>query len=106
MPRCKTTTFGVLALAVTAVLLLATIEDQLHNIWHVRSARPWLQRILAYWAILTLGPLLLGTAFSLPSYVDLAAQRTGLDADALFGAPWLHRLFASCRSCSRQSPSR
>ena len=76
----RTTTIGVLALAVTVVLLLATIEDQLHHIWRVRSHRPWVQRILAYWAILTLGPLLLGVSFSLPGYIDLFARNTGLSA--------------------------
>ncbi len=79
----RATTIGVLALAVTVVLLLATIEDQLHIVWHVRSRRPWLQRILAYWAILTLGPILLAVSFSLPSYLDILARRTGLDAGAL-----------------------
>jgi membrane protein len=82
----KTTTLGILALAVTVVLLLGTVEDQLHNIWHVRSPRPWLQRILSYWAILTLGPLLLGAAFSLPSYLDLVARQHGLDAGMLFAS--------------------
>jgi membrane protein len=74
----RTTTIGVMALAVTVVLLLATIEDQLHRIWRVKAPRPWVQRILAYWAILTLGPLLLGVSFSLPSYLDLFARHTGL----------------------------
>ena len=83
----KTTTLGILALAVTVVLMLATVEDQLHQIWHVRSRRPWPHRILAYWATLTLGPLLLGTAFSLPSYLDLVARQHGLDAGALLSAP-------------------
>ncbi len=79
----RTTSLGVMALGVTAVLLLATIEDQLHHIWRVQSPRPWLQRILAYWAVLTLGPLLLGTSVSLPGYIDLLARHTGLDAAGL-----------------------
>ena len=86
----QTTTIGVLALLVTVIVLLATIEDQLHIIWRVRSHRPWLQRILAYWAIMTLGPVLLGVSFSLPSYINLAAQKTGLDAGALFSGEWVH----------------
>jgi membrane protein len=90
----RTTTIGILALAVTVLLLLATIEDQLHNIWHVRSHRPWVQRILAYWAIVTLGPLLLGTAFSLPSYLSLAASRHGLDPSALVALPAVRPLVA------------
>ena len=76
----STTTIGVLALAITVVLLLATIEDQLHRIWRVQTHRPWVQRILSYWAILTLGPLLLGVSFSLPGYISLIARNTGLAA--------------------------
>jgi membrane protein len=76
----RTTTIGAAALAVTVVLLLATVEDQLHAIWHVTSPRPWVQRILGYWAILTLGPLLLGVSFSLPEYLDLLARHAGLQA--------------------------
>jgi len=49
----QTTAIGIVALTVAVILLLATIEDQLHNIWHVESPRPWVQRILAYWAVLT-----------------------------------------------------
>lgn len=88
----RTTAIGIVALAITVILLLATIEDQLHHIWRVKSPRPWVQRILAYWAILTLGPLLLGVAFSLPSYVDLVAQHTGLNASELWDEPGAHRL--------------
>ena len=79
----RTTTIGAIALIITVILLLATIEDQLHNIWRVKAPRPWVQRILAYWAILTLGPLLLGVAFSLPSYVDIVARDVGLDTGGL-----------------------
>jgi membrane protein len=88
----STTTIGVLALIVTVVLLLATIEDQLHNIWRVKSPRPWVQRILAYWAILTLGPLLVGVSFSLPTYVDLVVRHTGLDPTGLANNVALHPL--------------
>jgi membrane protein len=88
----KTTALGVVALGITVVLLLATIEDQLQIIWHVRSSRPWVQRILVYWAIITLGPVLLGVAFSLPAYVSPVAQRTGLVAGALLAAAWARPL--------------
>jgi membrane protein len=78
----RATTIGIAALAVTAVLLLGTVEDQLHRIWRVTTPRPWGQRILAYWAILTLGPVLLGVSFSLPTYIDLVARHTGIGLDA------------------------
>lgn len=43
-----------------ALGLLSTIERSFNNIWHVTRGRNFLQRMINYWALLTLGPLLLG----------------------------------------------
>ncbi len=43
-----------------ALALLSKIEKAFNNIWHVARGRGFLQRIISYWAILTLGPLLIG----------------------------------------------
>ena len=43
-----------------ALALLSTIERAFNNIWHVSRGRNFLNRIINYWALLTLGPLLLG----------------------------------------------
>lgn len=43
-----------------ALALLSTIERAFNNIWHVARGRGFLQRVINYWALLTLGPLLLG----------------------------------------------
>ena len=43
-----------------ALALLSTIERAFNNIWHVGKGRGFLHRIINYWALLTLGPLLLG----------------------------------------------
>ena len=61
------TAVGVLALAVTAVMLLSTIEATLNRVWRVERPRPLLNRLLMFWAILTVGPLLLGASFTLSS---------------------------------------
>lgn len=58
------TTFGVIGLAVSAVLLLATIESSFSAIWRVREPRPLVTRFLAFWAILTLAPFLFGASLS------------------------------------------
>ncbi|MFC1793093.1 YhjD/YihY/BrkB family envelope integrity protein [Planctomycetota bacterium] len=53
--------FSILIVIWAALALLATIEKSFNNIWHVAAGRNFLHRIISYWALLTLGPLLLGT---------------------------------------------
>jgi membrane protein len=48
-------------------MMMATIEQTFNDIWRVRQQRRLLQRFLTYWAILTLGPLLIGASLSLTS---------------------------------------
>ena len=53
--------FSALTVIWAALALLLTIEKAFNNIWHVARGRNLLQRIINYWALLTLGPLLLVT---------------------------------------------
>ena len=76
----KATGPGVLAFALTAVLLLNNIDAALNAIWRVPEPRPLALRVLVYWAMLTLGPLLLGSSLSLSSYAFAVAQYSGIDA--------------------------
>lgn len=61
------TAVGIIALAVTAVMLLWTIEATLNHIWRIEKPRSTGVRVLIYWTVLTLGPLLLGASFVLTS---------------------------------------
>jgi membrane protein len=61
----KLTAVGIAFLAVTAVMLLMTIEQAFNEIWRVRRRRSMVQRVFIYWALLTIGPLLLGASLSL-----------------------------------------
>lgn len=65
----RLTAAGIAALAVTALILMQTIEHAFNLIWRVTTRRRLLQRVLTYWAVLTLGPLLLGASLSLTSYL-------------------------------------
>ena len=67
----QSTAFGIASLVVTAVLLLVTIEDQLHLIFHVTLPRGWIERIVIYWTILTLGPVLAGIGLSATGSLDV-----------------------------------
>jgi membrane protein len=60
---------GLLVLLVTAIALILTIDKTLNNIWRVRRPRPFAQRVLIYWAAITLGPLVLALSLSTTAYV-------------------------------------
>ena len=56
------TAIGSLVLIVTSVMLFRTIDEAFNNIWQVETQRPLRQRILVYWALLSLGPILVGAS--------------------------------------------
>ena len=58
---------GLIALLGTTLALMLTIDRTLNAIWRVRTPRSIAQRVLVYWAAVTLGPLLLGISLSLTS---------------------------------------
>lgn len=64
----KLTTVGVIGIAVTAILLLSTIENSFNYIFKVYKPRSIKTKITLYWTIITLGPLLLGVGISLKGY--------------------------------------
>jgi len=90
----QTTAIGAAGILATGVLLLVTVEDQLNLIWRVTAPRPWVQRLLAYWTLITLGPLLVGVSLSLSTYFEIAARQAGFGQQALawFTSSWLHGL--------------
>jgi len=69
----RLTAVGVSFLAVTAVMLMLTIERAFNTIWRIRRPRPLVFRILTYWAVLTLGPLLIGVSLTMTSYLVSAS---------------------------------
>ena len=60
---------GLAVLVVTAIALILTIDRTLNGIWRVKKARSLTQRVLIYWAAITLGPLLLAASLAVSSYV-------------------------------------
>jgi len=63
------TTVGMIILLVTSVMTMMTVESAFNVIWRVKKARPIAQRVLVYWSIITLGPILFGCSLSISSYV-------------------------------------
>ena len=83
----KLTWVGVVLLAVTAFMMLVTIEKAFNTIWRVRQPRRGISSFLLYWAILSLGPILLGAGFAATTYITSLSLLSG--PDALVGAQTL-----------------
>tara|TARA_B110001454_G_scaffold18704_1_gene17233 strand:- start:85 stop:1395 length:1311 start_codon:yes stop_codon:yes gene_type:complete len=65
----KLTVVGIVLLMVTAFMMLQAIENAFNQIWQLSSGRKGLSSFLLYWAILSLGPLMLSAGFGVSSYV-------------------------------------
>ena len=83
------TTIGVVGIAITAILMLSTIENSLNFIFKVTRPRRLTTKITLYWTVITLGPLLLGTAFSMRGYLYTLQKFMAADGET-------GRFFFSC----------
>jgi membrane protein len=93
----RLTAVGVVGLAVTAVLLLTTIETAFNRIFEVRQGRRVLARLVVYWTVLTLGPLLIGASFAIAGQlanVALGTRAGGVWAHVSLAVPYLLTLAA------------
>ena len=68
----------------TTLMMLLTIEKAFNVIWRVRQPRRGISSFLLYWAILSLGPLLLGAGFAMSTYITSLSLISG--PHALIGA--------------------
>lgn len=89
------TAFGFGFLLVSAYLMLKNIEENFNAIWGVTRGRRGVANFLLYWAVLSLGPLLLGIALAMNTYlVSLRLlvgtyDSLGLVEWVLQFAPWI-----------------
>jgi membrane protein len=84
----RLTAIGMGVFIVTAVMLMTTIDVSLNRLFRVQRARPLLQQVLIYWAVLTLGPVLIGGSLSMTSFAVGASfgwLKLGYVADWLLG---------------------
>jgi membrane protein len=80
------TVLGTAGLFVTSVMMLLTIDETFNHIWGVRRARPWLTRLTTYWAVLTIGPLLMAGSILAASHV------IRLSMDVTANLSWLREM--------------
>lgn len=78
----KLSSAGALILILTSYLMLANIEKTFNHIWGTDGGRRGLSGFLLYWAILSLGPLLLAAGMLMKTYL-LSFQLMVDEVDAL-----------------------
>lgn len=84
----RLTAVGIVFLAFTAMLMMLTIDNAFNMIWRVSRPRSLMKRVLVYWAVLTLAPLLIGASLSLTSWLvgfsaEYAQQAPSVSMDVL-----------------------
>ena len=65
---------GAVTLVLTAIMMFAIVDRSLNRIWRVKTPRSFTQSLIVYWAIMTLGPLLIGASLSLTTIVSPVAS--------------------------------
>lgn len=65
---------GAVTLVLTAIMMFAIVDRSLNRIWRVKTPRSFTQSLIVYWAIMTLGPLLIGASLSLTTLVSPVAS--------------------------------
>ncbi|MBI2296483.1 MAG: YihY family inner membrane protein [Betaproteobacteria bacterium] len=80
----RLTAVGLIFLFVTAMIVLMTIDRAFNQIWRVPRPRTLVQRVFIYWALLTVGPILIGASLSLTSWV--VSLSLGLVKDVPYAA--------------------
>jgi len=79
------TAIGVIALVVSLLVTLHSVESAFNQIWRVSAARANLTRFLVYWTVLTLGALMAAASFAVSArFFALAIFQTE-------PGQWLHR---------------
>lgn len=60
---------GAVTLVLTSVTMLSMIERAFNRIWRVKAERRLTRRVLVYWALITLGPLVVGVSITLSTHL-------------------------------------
>src|ERR1051326_2265355 len=60
----RLTAIGIAGFLVTSVMLMLTVDNALNRIFRVQRRRSILQNVVVYWAVLSLGPVLIGGSLS------------------------------------------
>lgn len=81
----RISTIGAVFLVVTSLMLMLTIDRAFNTIWRVQTPHGFMRRLVAYWAVITVGPLLIGGSITLTSVLLRGAEHEGWLAELVYG---------------------
>lgn len=76
---------GTAALVFLAISMLIRIEDAFNDVWGVRKGRSWFMRLVLYWTVISLAPVMLAVALGLATGPHLAATQRLIGEIPLLG---------------------
>jgi membrane protein len=79
-------TVGTILLIVVAIQMMMSIEQSFNDIWGVAQGRPIWQKVVYYWAAITLGPLLLVLALAFTGTMEFSQFLSRITI-----LPWLQK---------------
>jgi len=65
----KLTAAGLIFLFITSIMMMKNIEAAFNRIWRISEPRKGMSSFLLYWAVLSLGPILIGVGLLVSSYI-------------------------------------
>lgn len=78
------TIFGLAGIAITALLLMSSIEEIFGHIWQVEATRNPFKRLITYLVITLIGPIAIGTSLTLIDWLlDVSEEATGFQTSDL-----------------------
>lgn len=80
--------FGVAGLAVTSIMLINKLFATINQLFSVTTVRPWMQRLLLYWALLTLGPITIALSLTVSTQI-VSSAASGIAPGMLTYALWI-----------------
>ncbi|MDO5530977.1 YihY family inner membrane protein [Sutterella sp.] len=101
--------FGLAGLSLTALLMINKFFVTVNRIFRVKNMRPWTQRAMIYWALLTLGPLAIALSITFTTQaIRIASGSTDISVPGwlfvvlqlllqTFGYAVLFKLVPNCR---------
>ena len=63
------TAIGIVFLGITAISTMLTVDRVFNQIWHVRRERGLISKVVLYWAVISLAPMVVGLSISVSTSV-------------------------------------